>query len=68
VDFSAIVDSKLGQTQKNLIELFKEINAFVHPEKAIILFDEIDALIEQIQMTYERWEELHRHCLNVWID
>ena len=44
VDFSAIVDSKLGQTQKNLIELFKEINAFVHPEKAIILFDEIDAL------------------------
>lgn len=28
VDFSAIVDSKLGQTQKNLIELFKEINAF----------------------------------------
>ena len=25
-------------------ELFKEINAFVHPEKAIILFDEIDAL------------------------
>ena len=42
--FSAIVDSKLGQIQKNLIELFKEINAFVHPEKAIILFDEIDAL------------------------
>lgn len=44
VDFSAIVDEQMGQTQKNLIELFKEINAFVHPEKAIILFDEIDAL------------------------
>ena len=44
VDFSAIVDSKLGQTQKNLSALFKEINHFAHPEKVIVLFDEIDAL------------------------
>ena len=44
VDFSAIVDSKLGQTQKNLTEMFKEINAFVNPEKVVVLFDEIDAL------------------------
>lgn len=44
VDFSAVVDSKLGQTQKNISELFKEINSFVRPEKLIILFDEIDAL------------------------
>ncbi len=44
VDFSAIIDSKLGQTQKNLTDMFKEINGFVHPEKVLILFDEIDAL------------------------
>ena len=44
VDFSAIVDSKLGQTQKNLTEMFKEIDSFIHPEKVIVLFDEIDAL------------------------
>jgi len=44
VDFSAIIDSKLGQTQKNIAALFKEINSFVHPEKLIVLFDEIDAL------------------------
>ena len=44
VDFSAIIDSKLGQTQKNLTEMFKEINSFVHPEKVVVLFDEIDAL------------------------
>jgi SpoVK/Ycf46/Vps4 family AAA+-type ATPase len=44
VDFSVIVDSKLGQTQKNISKLFKEINNFAHPEKVIILFDEIDAL------------------------
>ena len=44
VDFSAIVDSKMGQTQKNMAELFKEINGFVHPEKVIVLFDEIDAV------------------------
>lgn len=44
VDFSAIIDSKMGQTQKNMGELFKEINSFVHPEKVIVLFDEIDAV------------------------
>lgn len=44
VDFSAVIDSKLGQTQKNLSALFKEINSFVQPNKVIILFDEIDAL------------------------
>jgi SpoVK/Ycf46/Vps4 family AAA+-type ATPase len=44
IDFTAIIDSKLGQTQKNISSLFKEINSFVHPEKVIILFDEIDAL------------------------
>ena len=44
VDFSALIDSKLGQTQKNLTELFKEINRFAQPEKVLILFDEIDAI------------------------
>lgn len=44
VDFAAIIDSKLGQTQKNIASLFKEINNFVHPEKVMILFDEIDAI------------------------
>lgn len=44
VDFAAIIDSKLGQTQKNISALFKEINNFVHPEKVLVLFDEIDAV------------------------
>ena len=44
VDFSAIIDSKLGQTQKNLATLFKEIGSFVQPGKVVVLFDEIDAL------------------------
>ena len=44
VDFSMIVDSKLGQTQKNLSQLFNEINGFLQPEKLLILFDEIDAI------------------------
>lgn len=44
VDFAAVIDSKLGQTQKNISSLFKEINNFVRPEKVIILFDEIDAI------------------------
>ena len=44
VDFSAIIDSKLGQTQKNITALFKEINGFSQPEQILILFDEIDAI------------------------
>ena len=44
VDFAHLIDSKLGQTGKNIVELFKEINNLISPEKAVILFDEIDAL------------------------
>lgn len=44
VDFSCVIDSKLGQTQKNIAEMFREINSFSFPEKIIILFDEIDAI------------------------
>lgn len=44
VDFSSIIDSKLGQTQKNITSLFKEINSFNMLDKVIFLFDEIDAL------------------------
>lgn len=44
VQFDRIVDSKLGQTSKNLIQVFDDINALKLPEKIIILFDEIDAL------------------------
>lgn len=44
VDFSSIIDSKLGQTQKNIASLFKELNNFTNPEKIIVLFDEIDAI------------------------
>ena len=42
VDFSSLIDSKLGQTQKNIVALFREITEFAHPEKVIVLFDEIE--------------------------
>lgn len=44
VRFDIIVDSKLGQTSKNITSAFMEINKLLHPENAIILFDEIDAI------------------------
>lgn len=44
VNFNNLIDSKLGQTQKNITSLFKEINTFGFPEKLLILFDELDAL------------------------
>lgn len=44
VDFDVIIDSKLGQTQKNIASLFEQINSLSHPENVVILFDEIDSL------------------------
>lgn len=44
VNFSNVIDSKLGQTQKNIDSLFNEINSFVQPEKVLVMFDEIDSI------------------------
>jgi len=44
VDFDLVIDSKLGQTSKNVASLFDEIRNVSHPEKVVVLFDEIDAL------------------------
>ncbi|MFM9414507.1 AAA family ATPase [Peptococcus simiae] len=44
VDFTAIIDSKMGQTGKNISDLFYEINQLPHPEQVVILFDEIDSI------------------------
>ena len=44
VDFENLIDSRLGQTNKNIIEVFKEINMLPNANKIVILFDEIDAI------------------------
>lgn len=44
VDFDLVIDSKLGQTSKNISHMFEEISNLPHPGKVIILFDEIDAI------------------------
>ncbi len=44
VNFSELVDSHLGQTQKNIAKLFDDINDFVFSNKNIVLFDEIDSI------------------------
>ena len=44
VDFDSLIDSKMGQTSKNIAELFNEMKKFQQPHKLIILFDEIDAI------------------------
>lgn len=43
-DFSQLVDSKLGQTVKNISQLFAEINQNSSYRKVIFLFDEIDSI------------------------
>ncbi|MGM0175432.1 AAA family ATPase [Enterococcus sp. DIV0800] len=44
VDFDNLIDSKLGQTNKNIANVFNEINRLPYPEKTVILFDEIDVI------------------------
>jgi len=44
VDFNQLIDSKMGQTAKNIATVFNEINRMPDPSSAVILFDEIDAI------------------------
>lgn len=44
VDFDHLIDSKLGQTNKNIANLFNEINMLPHSNRVVILFDEIDVI------------------------
>lgn len=44
VNFSELVNSKLGQTAKNLNQVFKEINQLPFVKNYIILFDELDTI------------------------
>ena len=44
VDFENLIDSKLGQTNKNITSVFKEINMIPNADKIVVLFDEIDVI------------------------
>lgn len=44
VHIETVIDSKLGQSGKNIVALFDEINHFSGKENAIFLFDELDVL------------------------
>lgn len=44
VDFDNLIDSRLGQTNKNIASVFNEINLIPYANKIIILFDEIDVI------------------------
>lgn len=44
VEFSELVDSKLGETAKNMVKIFNDINKMPYPNTAVILFDELDVI------------------------
>lgn len=44
LDAGQLVDSRLGQTAKNIADLFAGMNTYPRPRNVIFLFDEIDAL------------------------
>lgn len=44
VDFDNLIDSKLGQTNKNISSVFNDINSIQNADRVVILFDEIDVI------------------------
>ena len=44
VNFDMLIDSKMGQTAKNIADMFTEINNLYQPEKVLVLLDEIDSI------------------------
>ena len=44
VDFESVVDSKLGQTSKNIMAVFNELHNLPQPKRMVVLFDEIDVI------------------------
>lgn len=44
VDFDNLIDSKLGQTNKNIASVFNEINMLPNANRVVVLFDEIDVI------------------------
>ena len=44
VDLERLIDSKLGKTNKNIIQVFDEIQALPNASHAVILLDEIDII------------------------
>ncbi|MFA5006598.1 MAG: ATP-binding protein [Candidatus Izemoplasmatales bacterium] len=44
IDTSELIDSKLGQTAKNISDAFAEINTLPYPAKVLILIDELDSI------------------------
>lgn len=44
VDFENLIDSRLGQTNKNISSVFNEINLVPNANKVVVLFDEIDVI------------------------
>lgn len=44
VNIESLIDSHLGQTSKNIVALFEEIN-HLSSQKVVILFDELDSLV-----------------------
>lgn len=44
IEFSELIDSKMGQTSKNIVSVFDVINKLPHPDEVLVLFDEIDVI------------------------
>jgi Cdc6-like AAA superfamily ATPase len=44
VETSELVDSRLGQTAKNIVQVFDDINKLRYPTNYVVLFDEFDSI------------------------
>lgn len=44
INFSEVIDSRLGQSAKNLSTVFDAINSFQYPDRVVFFMDEIDSV------------------------
>ena len=73
VDFSTVIDSRLGQTQKNLSMLFREINSFVQPNNLYKYFDKalirrFDSVIDFDRYSQEDLLSIAEKMLDQYLD
>ena len=63
VDFDTIIDSKLGQTQKNIAALFDKINHFANPENTIVLFEKMDIMSQALSAMLKVLDNLNEQII-----
>lgn len=61
VNYAQILDKWLGNSEKNIVKAFEDARR----EKAVLMFDEADALFSHRTAVYHATDKLHNDCVNI---